>query len=125
MGALAREPFPKFNGPDYIPARDHGRLMHQHDRIRQLMLDGRWRTLTEITEALGGETVAPGPSVSAQLRHLRKERFGSYQVYRRHRDGSDGLNEYQVQPPLPSGQLYLVSIVRNTAQIKQREEEKS
>lgn len=81
---------PRFNGPVYVPERDHARLTNQHVRIRDFMLDGRWRTLKAIADALG----YPEASVSAQLRHLRKPRFGGYTVERRH--VSQGLFEYRV-----------------------------
>jgi hypothetical protein len=55
-----------------------------------------WRTLEEI-RALTGE---PAASISAQLRHLRKPRFGSYRVEKRNRGSeSHGLFEYRVLPP--------------------------
>ena len=38
----------KFNGPEYISKRDNPRLGKQHLRIKTLMLDGKWRTLSEI-----------------------------------------------------------------------------
>ena len=65
-----------FNGPDYEPSRDDARLLDQHERIKSLMLDGKSRTLKQIAKATG----APEASVSAQLRHLRKARFGSFTV---------------------------------------------
>lgn len=83
----------RFNGPDYDHARDSERLSAQHVRVRELMLDGQWRTLAEISELLGD----PPASVSAQLRHLRKERFGSYFVDKRHL--GEGLYAYRVGPP--------------------------
>jgi hypothetical protein len=85
---------PHFNGPAYVPALDQRRLTNQIARIRDLMLDGRWRTLREIARA----TRDPEASVSAQLRHLRKERFGSYLVERRARSSRRiiGLFEYRV-----------------------------
>lgn len=95
---------PRFNGPKYIDKRDRPRLQKQHERVRDLMLDFRWRTLQEISDAVG----APAASVSAQLRHLRKPRFGSYLVELRLRGADDGgLYEYRVTPsktpqlPLP------------------------
>lgn len=82
-----------FNGPEYKPSDDAPRLLLQHEKIRALMLDGRWRTLAEICDATG----CPAASVSAQLRHLRKPRFGSHIVDRRARgDRSKGLYEYKV-----------------------------
>lgn len=90
-------------GPAYDPTMDGERLRKQHERIRGFMLDGRWRTLNEISIALG----YPESSVSAQLRHLRKVRFGAYKVDKRRRGVS--LWEYRVSEPsfkvLPDGQL--------------------
>ena len=80
-----------FNGPSYSPALDSKRLNKQHVRIRNLMLDGQWRTLSEIESELG----YPQASISAQLRHLRKPRFGRYIIDKRRRgDRSQGLFEY-------------------------------
>ena len=84
------EPRPHFNGPEYVPERDWSRLTGQMIRVRSLMLDGQWRTLAAISEATGD----PPASVSAQLRHLRKARFGSHIVDRRHL--GNGLYEYHV-----------------------------
>lgn len=81
-------------GPSYDEKLDGARLRKQHERIRQFMSDGRWRTLNEIANFLG----YPEPSVSAQLRHLRKKEFGSYVVDRRRR-GTTGLWEYRVSKP--------------------------
>ena len=59
------------------------------------MLDGRWRTLGDIATLTG----YPEASISAQLRHLRKERFGRHRVEKRH--AGNGLYEYRLLPPLP------------------------
>lgn len=80
----------RFNGPDYDHERDSVRLGSQLLRVSALMADGRWRTLAEISHSCGD----PESSVSAQLRHLRKPRFGSHTVNRRHVGG--GLFEYQL-----------------------------
>lgn len=81
----------RFDGPDYSPADDKIRLEHQHERIKRVMLDSEWRTLTEISSLTGD----PESSISAQLRHLRKERFGAYIVDKRRRgERKDGLFEY-------------------------------
>lgn len=86
----------RFDGAVYSPAHDDNRLSDQLLRIKLLMADRHWRTLAEIESATG----APAASVSAQLRHLRKARFGSYLVERRSRgDRSTGLFEYRVLPP--------------------------
>lgn len=83
----------RFNGPEYKTIDDHERLNSQHGRIKSLMLDSNWRTLDEISRTTGD----PVASISAQLRHLRKERFGSFKVERRPRnDRKNGLFEYRV-----------------------------
>jgi predicted ArsR family transcriptional regulator len=57
------------------------------------MVDGKWRTLREIADAL----TIPEASASARLRDLRKERFGNYQVERQRRgEGRKGLFEYRM-----------------------------
>lgn len=87
---------PRFNGSDYVHHIDAPRLGRQHERIKALMLDGQWRTLSEIGAATGD----PAASVSAQLRHLRKARFGSHVVEKRARgDRAVGLYEYRVTSP--------------------------
>ncbi len=93
-----------FDGPDYTPHLDQSRLTGQMARIIGVMADGQWRTLGELEHAAH----APQASISAQLRHLRKPRFGSYRVDKRRRgEASNGLYEYRVREPLPSGQLAL------------------
>ena len=82
----------RFNGPVYDQDRDGDRLSHQHQRVRELMADGQWRTLAEISAVTGD----PPASVSAQLRHLRKPRFGSHLVEKRHL--GQGLYVYRVLP---------------------------
>lgn len=81
---------PAFDGPDFTPALDADRLTRQMDRIRDYMLSVEWVTLAEIHAALG----YPEASISAQLRHLRKPRFGGYQVDRRRR--TQGSWEYRI-----------------------------
>jgi hypothetical protein len=92
---------PYFDGPDDDPDRSE-RLQNQQLAIRDLMLDGIWRTLDQIAAATG----APAASASAQLRHLKKPRFGGYVLDRRHVGG--GLWEYHLSvpaetPPTTSG----------------------
>ena len=83
----------RFNGSDYDPKLDRRRLTGQIKRVFDLMRDQRWRTLTEISARTGdGEA-----SISAQLRHLRKDRFGAHIVNKRRRGNeSSGLWEYQL-----------------------------
>lgn len=83
-------PRARFNGPEYVPERDDARLTGQIERIFKLMRDGAWRTIQEIAAATGD----PENSCSAQLRHLRKPRFGAHTVERRSRCGA--LFEYRL-----------------------------
>lgn len=82
-----------FNGPDYDPALDRVRLTGQIKRVFEAMSDGQWRTLAEI-ELI---TADPQASISAQLRHLRKARFGSHVIEKRRRgEPKRGLFEYRM-----------------------------
>lgn len=91
----------RFNGPCYDPAVDKNRLENQLKKVYALMIDGNWRSLAEISKIIE----EPEASVSAQLRHLRKPRFGSYVINKRRRFDGYGLWEYQLLKPLPDGQL--------------------
>lgn len=97
--------YPRFDGHEYDPQMDNPRLGNQMERVSALMSDGGWRTLAEIAEWTGD----PEASISAQLRHLRKVRFGSWIVKKQSRGGRrQGLWEYQLLPPVgPGGQLPL------------------
>ena len=80
----------RFNGSDYVPDRDNVRLAGQIQRVYLAMKDGKWRTLAQIEQITGD----PQPSISAQLRHLRKKRFGEHQVNKFH--VGNGLYQYQL-----------------------------
>jgi len=71
---------PRFDGADYDPQRDWTRLTTQLGRVHNCMSDGRWRSLDDIARATGD----PHASVSAQLRNLRKKRFGGHSVEKKH-----------------------------------------
>lgn len=79
-----------FHGDVYDETRDKSRLSKQLIRVRDAMLDGKWRTFSQISEITGD----PEPSISAQLRHLRKPEFGGYDVDKRKLPS--GLWEYRV-----------------------------
>ena len=81
-----------FDGADYVPDRDDERLGSQCQRIFSLMQDSHWRSLPEIESVTGD----PQASISAQLRHFRKARFGAHIVERRRGDHS--LYEYRLIP---------------------------
>jgi hypothetical protein len=91
--SLVPPPKAHFNGSDYDAQRDDVRLRGQQLRIWTVMSDGVWRTLRKIAERTGD----PEASISAQLRHLRKPRFGSFIVDKRHL--GSGLYEYRVTAP--------------------------
>lgn len=82
---------PNFSGPEYDPANDFNRLTRQHERIRDLMLDGNWRSVFSIHKQTGD----PENSIQAQLRHLRKPRFGAYIVEKKKE--SDGMFLYRLR----------------------------
>lgn len=94
---------PAFAGPEYTPALDRERLTKQHERVLGVMLDGQWRTLGELCARLNKlypGTIFPEPSISAQIRHLKKPAFGSYDVSKRRRGNvSSGLYEFHVSQP--------------------------
>ena len=83
----------RFNGSDYDAEMDQKRLSGQILRVYNLMKDGKFRTLDEIAKSTGD----PHASISAQLRHLRKARFGSHEVNKQPRGSREkGLFEYQL-----------------------------
>lgn len=79
-----------FDGPDYDHKRDGERLTNQYQVIFDLMKDGKFRTLGEIESITG----FPQASISAQLRHTRKPRFGNHTINKHYI--IDGLFEYQL-----------------------------
>lgn len=88
-------PVADFDGPEYSPEFDKGRLTGQIQRVYAAMVGGQWRTLSEIEEITGD----PQASISAQLRHLKKEKFGSHMLHKRPRGHrSMGLWEYCLHP---------------------------
>lgn len=80
----------RFDGSTIEPERDNSRLGDQLRKVLNLMRDGEWRTLDEISRATG----SPVASVSARLRDLRKERFGKHVIEREYVDR--GLFKYRM-----------------------------
>lgn len=74
----------------FVQERDGARVSKQREAVLDLMRDGKWRTLAEISTATG----APEASASARLRDLRKKRYGEYQVDRSY--VSHGLWRYRI-----------------------------
>ena len=83
---------PHFNGAVYDPERDHERLSRQIGRVYEALLWGGWLTLAEIE----AKTSDPQASISAQIRHLRKRRFGGYQIDKRRQTQTGGTWEYRL-----------------------------
>ena len=88
-------PVAHFDGETYESNHDFKRLTGQNLKVFNCMKDGVWRTLAEIEETLGDGHSQAG--ISARLRDLRKEKFGSHTVDRRRRgNASKGLHEYRL-----------------------------
>jgi hypothetical protein len=86
---------PDFDGSNYVIDLDKARLTGQIKRVYDLMSDKQWRTLNQIAYI----TKDPHASISAQLRNLRKERFGGHAINKRRKGDKDqGLWEYQLIP---------------------------
>ena len=89
---------PKFDGA-FVTDEDDPRLEGQLFVIRDWLIancgDNQWFTVDEIYEALRIPIITTG--LSAQLRNLRKEKFGSHTVWCRHRPGvGRGVFEYHL-----------------------------
>lgn len=79
----------RFEGPE-IGKQDTIRLTNQILRVHNVLKTGIWYTLKQISDLTGD----PEASCSAQLRHLRKERFGSHTIEKRNL--GYGLWEYRM-----------------------------
>jgi len=88
------ESAPHPDGETYDPDLDHARLTGQNQRVFDLMRDGEWRSLDEISRATGD----PSASISARLRDLRKPNFGGHSMEGRRVPGGNGLWVYRVTP---------------------------
>ena len=83
----------KFDGSDYDPKYDDFRLRGQISRVFTAMKNGKWYTLDQINK----KTKDPHASISAQLRHLRKAKFGSHTIDKRPKGNRlMGLWEYRL-----------------------------
>jgi len=80
---------PDFDGNNYF-IDDKERLTRQCKRVFDLMKDGKWRTLEQIS-LINND---PLTSISARLRDLRKPKFGNFVVNKRLVE--KGLWEYQL-----------------------------
>ena len=78
-----------FDG-DTITSEDFPRLNRQLRAVYDLMRDGAWRSLRQISNRTG----EPEASISARLRDLRKRKFGGFKVLRE--NWGDGVFVYKV-----------------------------
>lgn len=93
LPSITEQPKRTFRGETFDPELDGERLDRLLDRVRNLMLDGHWRNLAEISSATGGTEA----SCSARLRDLRRVENGGYQVDRRRvGEPSRGIWVYRV-----------------------------
>ena len=69
-----------FDGESYDRNRGKARLSTLMSRVKAIMWSGNWFTLRTLAEQCKGAEA----SVSARIRDLRKERFGGYEVERKH-----------------------------------------
>lgn len=76
---------PRFDSGIELQPEDHVRLHGQIERVRQVMSDGEFRTVTTLRHAIWQRfgVLDPEPSLSAQLRNLRKSKHGGYDVERK------------------------------------------
>lgn len=81
----------RFEGPP-DNAKDFDRLCGQIRRVYECMKSGRWLTLAEIEMHTGD----PQASISAQLRHLRRARFGGHIIEKQRRFIEGGTWEYKL-----------------------------
>ncbi len=73
-----------FDGATYDPALDEVRLTGQMRDVFECLKHRAWVSVTEIAKRTGH----PENSVSAQIRNLRKRRFGAWEIQRyRHKSG--------------------------------------
>ena len=82
-----------FDGETYNKKFDEARLKGYNAKVYDYMKNGGWFTLHELSYSLNMLEA----TVSARLRDLRKEKFGSHIVERR-RVGCGGLHQYRLVP---------------------------
>lgn len=82
-----------FRGETFVAEFDAERLTGLWNRVWELMIDGKWRTLAEIQAFAGGSEGGCG----ARLRDFRKAIYGGHTVERGRRgDPKSGLFEYRL-----------------------------
>ena len=81
----------RFDGSDYDHKRDGIRLTGQLERVFDVMKHGQWVTLRELSD----RSRCPEASASAQLRNLRKDRFGGFEIEKKY--ATSGLFLYRLK----------------------------
>ena len=81
----------RFDGSDYEHKRDGIRLTGQLERVFNVMRFGQWVSLQELAH----KAKCPEASASAQLRNLRKERFGGFEIEKKY--ANNGLFLYRLK----------------------------
>lgn len=80
------------DGETYRPKFDYERLNKQQKRVYDVMKDGCWHTLRQISDQTGD----PEASISARIRDFRKERFGGLTIERAPKETFGGLWAYRI-----------------------------
>lgn len=82
---------PHFDGETYIASFDDTRLSNQLSRVYDVLRNGQWYTLRELSILANG----PEASIGARMRDLRKDKFGGYTVDTKRLSG--GLFAYRLK----------------------------
>lgn len=95
--APIRETPPRLSAP---PPAEGARISQMLAAVKDVMADGKARTLEEIQEKLAlDKGLRHGqPAISARLRDLRKPQFGAWTVERDTVRGVRGLHRYRLVP---------------------------
>jgi hypothetical protein len=89
----------EFDGDAYESEFDKERLTGQILRVFDVMQDGHHHTVPEVCGLIWKKYKVkdPEPSISAQIRNLRKVKYGSHHTPRRHRGArKSGLWEFKL-----------------------------
>ena len=92
IGKFASEVVAEFDGHQYSKEKDRVRLTSQIKGVHDCINLGEWQTVEEISSKTG----YPQASISAQLRNLRKPKFGGLNVEGRYRAGTR-IFEYRLE----------------------------
>jgi hypothetical protein len=75
---------PVFDSGVELAKADHLRLGKQIARVLSVLSDGRWYTVPELQDEIFGRFNVrdPEPSLSAQIRNLKKQKHGGHDIRR-------------------------------------------